>query len=151
MHTVQTILHRKGHHVVGIDEEATVLNAARRMNEKRIGALVVTSGERVVGIFTERDVLNRVVAQQLDPATTLVRDVMTTPVAVCPPSATRTECRSVMRERRIRHLPVVDADELLGIVSIGDLIEDDCAEQQETIHYLYEYMHGGWREPIGSA
>jgi len=69
---------------------------------------------------------------------------MTTPVACCAPGTSRAECRGVMRGRRIRHLPVVDDDRLVGIISIGDILQDEGAEQQETIRYLYEYMHGEW-------
>ncbi|GMU82391.1 MAG: CBS domain-containing protein [Phycisphaerales bacterium] len=149
MHTVQAILERKGFDVAGITEDASVLEAARMMNLRRIGALVVTRGESVVGIITERDVLNRVVARQLAPGHTRVGDVMTTPVAVCAPSSSRADCRAVMKEKRIRHLPVVDDGRLVGIISIGDLIEDEGAEAQETIEYMYEYMHGafGARQP----
>lgn len=149
MHTVQAILERKGFDVAGITEDASVLEAARMMNLRRIGALVVTRGESVVGIITERDVLNRIVARQLAPAHTRVGDVMTTPVAVCAPSSSRADCRAVMKEKRIRHLPVVDEGRLVGIISIGDLIEDEGAEAQETIEYMYEYMHGafGARQP----
>jgi CBS domain-containing protein len=116
------------------------------MNEHRIGALVVTEGEHVVGIFTERDILNRVVAQERSPGETRVRDVMTSPVAVCSPDTTTAECRRVMRDRRIRHLPVVDNERLVGMVSIGEITADNEAEQSETIRYLYEYMYGGWQE-----
>ena len=144
MHTVQQILETKGNAVFSITEDATAMDAAKVMNEHHIGALVVTRGEKVVGIFTERDILNRVVAQQRDPAGTVVRDVMTTPVACCAPGTSRAECRGVMRGRRIRHLPVVDDDRLVGIISIGDILQDEGAEQQETIRYLYEYMHGEW-------
>lgn len=144
MHTVQAILGRKGKTVHSVTEEASVLDAAKIMNERRIGALVVTRGEKVVGIFTERDILNRVVAQQGDPAQLKVGDVMTTPVACCTPQTPRTECGNVMRSRRVRHLPVVDGEQLVGIVSIGDIVEDEGAEQQETIRYLHEYMHGEW-------
>ncbi len=144
MPTVDSILQRKGRHVYSIGHDATVLEAARRMNEHRIGALVVVRDGKVVGIFTERDVLNRVVAAQLDPATTRVEQVMSAPVACCTPATTRAECRHVMRQRRIRHLPVVEGDRLIGIVSIGDIVEDEGAEQQETIRYLYEYMYVDW-------
>jgi CBS domain-containing protein len=144
MHRVQQILESKGKAVFSITEDATAMDAAKVMNDHHIGALVVTRGEKVVGIFTERDILNRVVARQRDPAETVVRDVMTTPVACCAPGTSRAECRSVMRGRRIRHLPVVDDDRLVGMISIGDIIEDEGAEQQETIRYLYEYMHGEW-------
>lgn len=146
MPNVQHILDRKqrGKQVIGIGENATVLDAAKRMNEHRIGALVVTSGERVVGIFTERDILNRVVAAQRDASTTRVGDVMTSPVAVCSPDTARATCRTVMKSRRIRHIPVVVDDRLVGIVSIGDVVEDSEADNEETIRYLYEYMFGDW-------
>ncbi len=144
MSTVQSILDRKGHHVHRIDEDQTVLAAAGLMNANRIGALVVTRGDMVIGIFTERDILNRIVASRRDPATTLVRDVMTSPVACCSPETTWIECRTVMRARRLRHLPVVEEGRLSGMVSIGDVLEIADAEQAATISYLYEYMYVDW-------
>ncbi len=145
MPSVQSILNSKGSRVVSVAESASVLDAARRMNENRIGALVVTQADKVVGIFTERDILNRVVAAQRDPESTIVASVMTSPVMVCAPETTRDECRAVMREKRIRHLPVVRDGELVGMVSIGDMYESVEADQESTIQYLYEYMHGEWR------
>lgn len=143
MHTVAEILAGKParpvHRVV---EDATVLDAARIMNEHRIGALVVTRAEKVVGIFTERDVMNRVVALERPPGRVKVGEVMTAPVAVCAPETTREECRAVMRHKRIRHLPVVAGDRLVGIISVGDLLADAEAEQQQTILYLHEYLYG---------
>jgi len=143
MHSVRSILESTGTNVFRIAPTATVLEAAEIMNRHHVGALVVARDDGVVGMFTERDVLNRVVARQRDPASTAVSDVMTAPVAYCSPDASRAECRSVMRQRRIRHLPVIDNGLLVGLVSIGDLLIDEGAEQQETIHYLYEYMYGG--------
>jgi CBS domain-containing protein len=145
MPNIQAILDRKGTHVYSVPEDATVLDAACLMNEHRIGGLVVTHGERVVGIFTERDVLNRVVAARRDPAGTSVKDVMSSPVACCTPQTSRAECLAVMRQRRLRHLPVVQDDRLLGIISIGDLLEAAEADQQATIRYLHDYLYGQWR------
>ena len=145
MPTVQKILERKGSCVLSTTEDATVLEAAKRMNEHHVGALVVTRGDKVIGIFTERDILNRVVAGQRDPATTAVESVMTAPVMVCSPETTRDECRTVMRERRIRHLPVVQDGQLVGLVSIGDMYESAELDHTTTIQYLYEYMHGEWK------
>lgn len=144
MPKVKSILERKGSVVHSVGSDATVIDAARTMNDHRVGALVVTDGEKVIGIFTERDVLNRVVAARKDPSNTSVKEVMTAPVACCKPDTTRAECRAVMKEKRIRHLPVVENERLIGIISIGDILEDAEAEQQETIHYLYEYMLGEW-------
>ena len=146
MSIVQNILERKAAHVVSVGCEATVLEAAQLMNDHHIGCLVVTQGEKVVGIFTERDILCRVVAGLRDPATVVVREVMTAPVACCTPETGRAECRAVMRNRRIRHLPVVRDDQLVGIVSIGDILEVTEAEQAETIQYLHEYLYGEWTE-----
>jgi CBS domain-containing protein len=144
MPSVQAILDQKGQHVFSVPESETVLAAAHLMNQHRIGALVVTRGDKVVGIFSERDILNRVVAAERDPAKTLVSEVMTSPVACCAPETTHEECRAVMRHRRIRHLPVVHEDRLVGIVSIGDVLAAVEADQGQTIHYLYEYMYGEW-------
>lgn len=144
MAIVQSILERKGQQVFSIAEDHSVLDAAHAMNEHRVGALVITRGEVVVGIFTERDILNRIVAAQRDPATTLVKDVMTAPVACCTPQTTREECRTVMKNRRLRHLPVVENDRLVGMISIGDVLEAAEEDQASTIRYLYEYMYGEW-------
>jgi CBS domain-containing protein len=147
MSTVQEVLNRKGHDVVTVKASDNVLTAARLMNERRVGSLTVTEGDsKVIGIFTERDVLCRIVAAQRDPAATLVREVMTAPVACCSPETTQAECRAVMRHRRVRHLPVVKDDRLVGIVSIGDILEVAAEQQQQTIRYLYEYMLGTWSE-----
>lgn len=141
MAIVQSILSRKGREVVTIDALSTVLQAAELMNEKRIGGLVVHEGGRMVGIFTERDILRRVVATRRDPTATPVRDVMTSPVATCRPESALEECRSFMTEKRIRHLPVVDDGGLCGIVTIGDLMAQEAGEYEATIEYLSDYIH----------
>ena len=143
MSIVQSILGRKGGQVVSIGTGDTVLAAASLMNERSIGGLVVTDREQVVGIFTERDILRRVVAPGKDPATTLVRDVMTTPVAFCRPETSLAECRSVMTAKRIRHLPVIERERLCGIVTIGDLMAQEVGEHQATIEYLESYIFHG--------
>jgi len=142
MATVQAILTRKGNQVLSIGADDTVLDAARRMNERGIGGLVVTEGEHVIGIVTERDILRRVVAAQRIPATTQVREVMTSPVACCRPETTLAECRGVMTAKRIRHLPVVDDQGLRGIVTIGDLLAWEVNEHETTIEYLNSYIFG---------
>ncbi|MDX2200171.1 MAG: CBS domain-containing protein [Phycisphaerae bacterium] len=143
MHTVRDILAQKPQRsVVSISENAAVVDAARLMNEHHVGSLVVTRGERVIGIFTERDILTRVVAPERAPAAVRVADVMTAPVACCALSTTRDECRSAMRHKRVRHLPVVEDDQLVGMISIGDLLADAEAEQAETIRWLHDYLYG---------
>ena len=145
MPTAQNIIDQKRRKVVIIGEEATVTEAAKIMSEQRIGSLVVGRREKVVGIFTERDVLNRVVACHLDPLKTIVREVMTTPVACCQPTTKLAECRNVMTTKRIRHLPVVEDKRLLGMISSGDILALEFGEQQKTIEYLHEYLYEGTR------
>jgi len=128
--------------VVVVSPDATVLEAAKTMNARRIGALpVVDQQGALVGMFTERDVLTRVVAAEKPPQSTLVRDVMTTPVFACPPQTPLTEVRQVMREKRIRHMPIVDEGRLLGMLSIGDLNAEDARQMTQTITYLEQYMY----------
>ena len=142
MGTVQDILNRKGRAVHSIGATGSVLDAARLMNDLGVGGLVVVEGESAVGMFTERDILRRVVAARLDPATTKVRDVMTSPIAVCRPGTSMTECRAVMTEKRIRHLPIVDGKQLLGMVTIGDLLAHEVGEHETTIEFLNSSIFG---------
>ncbi len=145
MATVRDILAKKGSFVASIRESQTVLEAAREMNARRIGSLVVTEGDTVTGIFTERDVLTRVVAVQREPDKTPVGKVMTTPVAVCHPDTSVEECRGVMTGKRIRHIPVVENSRLVGIVTSGDIMAQEIATHQQTIEYLHEYLYGSTR------
>ena len=142
MATVHGILARKGNEVVTIDPDQSVLAAANRMNERAIGGLVVVEDGRLVGIITERDIMRRVVAAEKNPSLTPVREVMSAPVACCRPETTLLECRSVMTDKRIRHLPVVDDRGLRGVVTIGDLMFQEVGEHQATIEYLNGYIFG---------
>ena len=143
MATVRDILATKGTHVQSIGPEATALDAAVLMNEHKIGSLVVLDAGRLAGIVTERDVLQRVVAQRRDPAAVAVRDVMTTELLCCRTDTDLDEARGVMKNRRVRHLPVVDDDgRLLGMVSIGDLNAHETTTHERTIHLLQEYIYG---------
>lgn len=143
MGTVREILARKGTQVWSIGKEAMVLDAALLMNEHRIGALVVLEEGRVAGMFTERDVLHRVVAEQRDPAQTRVGEIMTEEVICGTLETSIEEARGAMKNRRIRHLPLVDGDRrLLGLISIGDLNAHEATSQEQTIHLLQEYLYG---------
>lgn len=144
MANVRDLLARKGSHVFTVGKHASALDAALLMNEHRIGSLVVVEdGGRVIGMFTERDVLHRIVAEQRVPKATLVAEVMTTEVACCTPDTTIAEARGAMKNRRIRHLPVVDGEQqLLGMISIGDLNAYEASDAEHTIHLLQEYLFG---------
>ncbi len=140
MPTVRDILAKKGSDVLTIAAGETVLAAAQLMNERGIGGLIVAEKGRPVGIFTERDILRRVVAQRLDPATTRVADAMTAPVIGCAPDTSIDECAAMMTAKRIRHLPVVDQQRLSGVITIGDVLAFQVSEQQATIEYMHHFM-----------
>lgn len=144
MPTVKDILATKGSQVQWIGPEATVLEAALAMNRDKIGSLLVLVESQVIGIVTERDILHRVVAARRDPGLTAVKEVMTTEVICCQLHTRIAEARGVMKNRRIRHLPVVDETTRLccGLISIGDLNAYEAHDYEVTIHVLEEYIHG---------
>lgn len=142
MRTVSQLLERKGSKVITITPDATVKDAAKLMSDHHIGAVMVVKGEgEIAGIFSERDVMGRVVAEGRDASTTRVREVMTTAVAYCTTKTTLDEVRSLMRTKKIRHMPVVEDGRLVGILSLGDLniVQDEI--HVETIQYLEQYMY----------
>ncbi len=141
MATVQDILTRKGTSVVSLVAAESVLTASRIMNDRGIGGVVVTEDDQLAGIFTERDILRRVVAEQRDPASTPLRDVMTAPVVFCPPHAKLEELTALMTEKRIRHLPVMDDSGLCGIITTGDILAYQVREQAYTIQRLNNYVY----------
>ncbi len=142
MSLVRHVLEGKGSEVWTIDREKSALDAAKLMHEKHIGSVVVKKGEEIVGIFTERDLMNRIVAEGRDPAKTRVGDVMTARVAICSRDTTLESCRATMTRHKMRHLPVVEEGKLLGIISSGDILARELRDQEETLRYLHEYMLG---------
>lgn len=140
MATVKDILTKKGRTVVTMVAEESVVNAARLMNERGIGGVIVTKQGKMAGIFTERDILRRVVAEQRDPAKTKLREVMTSPVVTCRPDAKLEDLVGLVTAKRIRHIPVMENDELAGIVTSGDLLAYQVQEQQDTIDFLNRYV-----------
>ena len=144
MPSVMDILADKGSDVYTISPLATVLEATHAMNDQKIGALVVKDGTgRVMGIFTERDVLRRVIAAEKSPNNVRVGEVMTRDVVCCPPETDIVDASGIMRDRKVRHLPVCDGDgTLLGLVSIGDLNAYHASSQEAQIHFLSEYVYG---------
>ncbi len=143
MAQVSDLLRVKGSHVMSIGRQATVLDAAVMMNDYKIGALVVIDQGKVIGIFTERDVLRRVVAERRDPAHATVGEVMTNDVVSCAIDTEVDEASLLMKERRVRHLPVLDADGgIIGLVSIGDINAFHTNSQEKTIYHLHEYIYG---------
>jgi CBS domain-containing protein len=140
MTTVRTLLDQKGHEVLSVHATTTVVAAAHIMADNGLGAVLVMDGTTLLGIFTERDVLRRVVAVGADASAMPVSDVMTTSLVTCLPDTTLDECGAIMTSRRIRHLPVVDDKGLHGLISSGDVLAHRAAEQEDTIKYLNNYM-----------
>jgi CBS domain-containing protein len=145
MASIKDILSGKGRRLFSISPKATVYEGAVLMNERKIGSLLVLDADRLVGILTERDILVRVVAEQRDANVTHVEDVMTRDVVVCRPHTDVEEAKSVMKHRRIRHLPVMSEEgEVVGMISIGDLNAFQVDYQERTIYQLQEYIQGTW-------
>jgi len=141
MPTAGHLLSEKGNKVLTTSPQTTILEATRTMDKHGIGALVVADGNSVIGIFTERDLMRRVVVKEIGPAEMTVGEVMTSPVYCCQ-SDTRTDAlRTLMREKRIRHIPVVDDGQLAGMLSIGDLNVAHEKIHEETILYLQQFMY----------
>jgi CBS domain-containing protein len=141
MATVRELISAKGSHVHMVPPTATVLDAIRTMNDRRIGAVVVGRGGRMEGIFTERDVLRRVVAEQRDVSAVPVSEVMTKDVICCDPETSVEEASRTMRDRRVRHLPICDGDrQVIGLVSIGDVNAFHANVQDATIQLLNDYV-----------
>lgn len=142
MNTVSHLLHGKGHDIWSIGPDASVYDAIHLMAEKGIGALVVLQDELLVGIISERDYARDVVLKDRSSKETLVREIMSDKVVYAKPDQTVDECLAVMTEKRIRHLPVMDGDRMLGLISMGDLVKTIIAEQQLTIDQLERYITG---------
>lgn len=144
MATVADILKSKAdQQVYAVAPTATVYEALRLMAEKGIGALLIQKGEDIQGIFTERDYARKIVLMGRSSGDTPVQEVMTTAVLFVQPSDSTQACMQLMTGKRLRHLPVMEAGKLVGLISIGDLVKGIISEQQFTIAQLEHYIHGG--------
>jgi CBS domain-containing protein len=140
MDTVAEILSEKGSGVIEIDGGATVFEAVKAMVEANVGALLVTDGEEIAGIFTERDYLRRIAVEGRRSRDTFVRDVMSAPVLCVTPATAVDESMALMSDRRIRHAPVVEDGAVVGMISIGDLVKFKSKRQSFQIQYLTDYI-----------
>ena len=141
MAQLSDILDEKGREVLRIDADASVLDAVRRMVEQNVGSLLVIDAGEVTGIVTERDYLRRVTLEGRDDRVASVREIISSPLIVASADTTVDECMALMTDRRIRHVPVVDRGEVVGIVSIGDLVKFTSKQQSFEIKYLTEYIN----------
>jgi len=142
MRTVRHLLENKAPEVHSIGPGAPVLDAIRLMAEKRIGALLVMEGARLVGIVSERDYARKVVLQGHSSRETPVRDIMTAQVVAVSPEDSTERCMQLVTDRRIRHLPVLAGDDVVGVVSIGDLVKAVIEDQQLELDQLQRYIAG---------
>jgi CBS domain-containing protein len=140
--SVERILRQKGSEVYSISPDATVYEALETLEEKNIGALLVMEGDTLVGLLSERDYIRKVKLKGHSSTELKVSEIMSTPVVTVAPSATVDECMRSMTNKRCRHLPVVDEGKVLGVVSIGDLVNWIMTVQDVTIHQLEDYICG---------
>lgn len=126
--------------VVTIDESHSALEAATLMAEEFVGSVVITSSSKITGIFTERDLMLRVVGKKRDPESVKIMDVMTKDVTIVSPKDTADYCLNLMKEYRCRHLLVFDGDEFVGIVSLRDIVALMMEEKEDLISYLNQYI-----------
>jgi len=141
MNTVRQLLQAKGSQIYAIAPDARVFDALKLMAEREVGALVVMEGGTLAGIISERDYARKVILHGKSSHDLQVRDIMTAKVITVHPGQTVEECMALMTEKRIRHLPVIEGDRLIGVVSIGDLVKEVIAEQEQTIKQLESYIH----------
>jgi len=140
MASVKQILQGKGHEVWSIGPDASVYDAIEMMAAKEIGALVVMEGESLVGVLSERDYARKVVLEGRSSKGTKIREIMTSRVAYARPEQSVQDCMAMMTEKRVRHLPVMDGEKVLGMISIGDLVKSIIEEQQHVIEQLEQYI-----------
>jgi len=142
MNTVKQVLDTKGHEIWSIASSKTVYDALEMMSIKETGALLVVDDGQLVGIISERDYARKVILKGVSSLKTMVREIMTTKVPYVTPENTIDECMLLMTEKRCRHLPVMENNKLIGVLSIGDLVKATIAEQKFHIHQLENYITG---------
>ena len=139
---VKTILKNKGNEVYGIKPDQTVYEAIEKMSEKGIGALVVMDDEKLSGIISERDYRDKVILKGRTSKTTKVKEIMTSDVYWITPRETIEECMALMTDKKFRHLPVMEDDTVIGVISIGDLVKQIISKQKVEIDHLKDYIGG---------
>ena len=142
MKRIQTLLKKKGYDVWSIAPDASVYDAIHLMAEKAVGALIVMDGPKLVGVISERDYARKIILEGRSSENTKISEIMSSEVITVGPDNKIEECMAMMTERRIRHLPVLDGDEVLGVISLGDLVKYIIAEQQFVIEQMERYING---------
>ena len=142
MKLVKHLLDRKGRHVISVAPDTSVLDAIKLMADKAVGSLVVMQDDKLLGIMSERDYARKVIIKGRSSESTPVSEIMTADVITTSSAHTVNECMNQMTERKTRHLPVVEDEKVIGMISIGDLVEAIISDQQEEIEQLEHYISG---------
>ena len=142
--TIDAILNQKSGEIFSISPEATVFQAIEMMDNKNVGALLVMESDRLVGMISERDYTRKVMLRGKRSRETKVAEIMSTNLTVTHPREPVEKCLHLMTDKRIRHLPVLDGDRVVGVISIGDLVKWVISCQSATIAHLESYIHGGY-------
>jgi CBS domain-containing protein len=147
MKTVRQLLNDKGSQIWSVSPDTPILQALQLMAEKDIGALLVLEGDKIAGIFTERDYARKVILRGKTSKNTPVKEIMTSPVVTAEPKQTALQCLAVLSRQRIRYLPVVEGARLAGLISIGDVAQAIIADQESDIQRLEDIVMG--KDPLG--
>ena len=143
MATIRQVLGKKGHEVFSVGLDETVYDSIKKMADKNVGSLVVMEGNKLIGIITERHYARNVVLKGRASPTTPVRDIMETNVVFARPDQSVEECMAIMTEQAVRHLPVIEQGNVVGMISIGDLVKEKIRDQTFVIEQLVQFIHGG--------
>ena len=142
MKLVQHLLDRKGRELISIVQDASVFDAIKLMADRGVGSLLVMDSTNLKGIVTERDYARKVIIKGRSSESTQVREIMSIDLITATPQQSVNECMTMMTDKRIRHLPVIAGDEVVGLISIGDLVQAIISDQQEEIEQLGQYISG---------
>jgi len=151
MNSVRDILQSKGNEVWSIDPDSLIFDALNLMAAKNVGALVAIEKGKVVGIFSERDYARKMILKGKTSKNTPVKDIMTSDVITVSIDHTAQDCMNLMTDKRVRHLPIMEKDKVVGLLSIGDMVKETIAQQEFLINQLTRYIRGDEFSPTDSA
>jgi CBS domain-containing protein len=140
MVTIRDILNEKGQNIYAVNPQTTVYESLEKMSEHDVGSMLVMEGDKLLGIFTERDYMKKIILQNKASKTTMIKEIMTTNPVCITPSDSVDNAMSIMTKQRCRHLPIIEESKIIGVVSIGDLVKKKISAMDATIKYLSDYI-----------